>query len=452
MQFFRGLGLVLLCWTSLGGAAASAAPAASTAMAAPQLAPKTPIAGPAGDPASAISSNAQVPIKPVPAAVAVSQDPRPTLAPGTFIATMKAAWTYKQIAEAGGWPTLPSDVVLKSGDRSPLVTVLRQRLSMEGDLPAEKASGETFDPELVAAVKRFQGRHGLPESGAVRTKTIEALNVPALTRHRQLAASAQRLMGSSFAFGPRYVVVNIPSATVEAVADGQVVRRYVAVVGKVDRQSPRVETRITAVNLNPTWTVPVSLIKKDIIPHVRKDPSYLAKMKIRILDGKGQEIDQQTLDWATQNAVNYTLRQDPGATNSLGQIRIDMPNKDAVYMHDTPSKRLFAQDTRFHSSGCVRVADVVSFAEWLLRGTSSPTGAWTRPDIEAAITTTKRHDIRLEKPIPVAWVYLTGYATADGIAHFRKDVYGLDEPKTEPVPDAQVLDVPITSSIAPKRS
>jgi murein L,D-transpeptidase YcbB/YkuD len=175
-------------------------------------------------------------------------------------------------------------------------------------------------------------------------------------------------------------------------------------------------------------------------------------MKIRILDGKGQEIDPQTLDWSTQNAVNYTLRQDPGAINSLGQIRIDMPNKEAVYMHDTPSKRLFAQDTRFHSSGCVRVADVASFAEWLLRGTSAPTGAWTRPGIEAAIATTTRQDIRLEKPVPVTWVYLTGYATADGAAHFRKDVYGLDEPKSEPIPDAQVLDVPVTSSIGPKRS
>jgi L,D-transpeptidase YcbB len=231
-----------------------------------------------------------------------------------------------------------------------------------------------------------------------------------------------------------------------------VARRYVAVVGKIDRPSPRVETRITAVNLNPTWTVPVSLIKKDIIPHVRKDPSYLTKMKIRILDGKGQEVDPQTLDWSTQNAVNYILRQDPGTSNSLGQIRIDMPNREAVYMHDTPSKRLFAQDARFHSSGCVRVADVVSFAEWLLRGAPAPTGAWTRPDLEAAITTTARQDIRLDKPVPVAWVYLTGYATQDGVVHFRKDVYGLDEPKADPLPDAQVLDVPATSSITPKRS
>jgi murein L,D-transpeptidase YcbB/YkuD len=198
--------------------------------------------------------------------------------------------------------------------------------------------------------------------------------------------------------------------------------------------------------------VPVSLIRKDIIPHVRKDPAYLAKMKIRIFDGKGQEVDPQTLDWSTDRAVNYTLRQDPGEINSLGQIRIDMPNKHAVYMHDTPKKRLFAQDIRFHSSGCVRVADVGSFVEWLLRGTAGPKGPWTRPDIDAAIATAARQDIRLDRPVPVAWVYLTGYATPDGTVHFRNDVYGLDAPRIDPAPDMEAIDVPMTSSIGPKRS
>jgi len=381
----------------------------------------------------------------------ISQDTRPTLDASTFINTMRAAWTYKRIAEAGGWPSLPDGTVMKAGDKGPLVPLLRQRLVVEGDLPPEFASSTTFDTALASAVKRFQARHGLPESGAVRARTLEALNVSAATRHRQLTASAQRLASSTFSFGDRYVVVNIPSAAVEAVEQGQVVRRYVAIVGKADRPSPSVETRVTAVNLNPTWTVPVSLIKKDIIPHVRKDPDYLQKMKIRILDAKGQEVDPKAIDWSTQNAVNYTLRQDPGAINSLGQIRIDMPNKHAVYMHDTPKKQLFAQDIRFHSSGCVRVADVGDFAEWLLRGTNGPSGSWTKSGIDAAIASTARQDIRLDKPVPVAWVYLTGYATADGSVHFRNDVYGLDMPKIESVPESETVDVPATASIKPKR-
>lgn len=364
---------------------------------------------------------------------------------------MRAAWTYKRIAEAGGWPSLPAGTVLKVGDKGPLVAILRQRLAMEGDLPASPNASAVFDQDLTGAVRRFQARHGLPESGAVRARTLEALNTPALTRHRQLTASAQRLAGSTFSFGERYVVVNIPSAAVEAVEGGQVARRYVAIVGKADRPSPAVETRVTAVNLNPTWTVPVSLIKKDIIPHVRKDPAYLEKMKIRIFDAKGQEVDSKTLDWSTERAVNYTLRQDPGAANSLGQIRIDMPNRHAVYMHDTPKKQLFAQDARFHSSGCVRVAEVGDFAEWLLRGTKAQSGAWTRSGIDAAIAGASRQDIRLDKPVPVAWVYLTGYATADGTVHFRDDVYGLDVPKNDPAPEPQMVDVPATSSTKPKR-
>ncbi|MFL5159406.1 MAG: murein L,D-transpeptidase [Microvirga sp.] len=383
--------------------------------------------------------------------VSISQDPRPTLDASTFINTMRAAWTYKRIAETGGWPSLPAGTVLKTGDKGPLVEILRQRLASEGDLSADLGTGTSFDAELANAVRRFQARHGLPESGAVRARTLEALNVPALTRHRQLTASAQRLAGSTFSFGERYVVVNIPSTAVEAVERGQVARRFVAIAGKVDRPSPVVETRVTAVNLNPTWTVPVSLIKKDIIPHVRKDPGYLEKMKIRILDAKGQEVDPKTLDWSTQNAVNYTLRQDPGAINSLGQIRIDMPNKHAVYMHDTPKKQLFAQDARFHSSGCVRVADVADFAEWLLRGTNGQGGPWTREGIDTAIASATRQDIRLDKPLPVAWVYLTGYATADGAVHFRDDVYGLDTPRGDPLSEPQVVDVPATASIKPKR-
>ena len=451
------LGWALLSSFTLWSAPGTAAPAEPAAAGKPAQAMPGPAAAPTAAPAvrqkaAASEQPKQEQVVPAPAPmVSISQDSRPTLDAATFINTMRAAWTYKRLAEAGGWPSLPAGTILKSGDKGPLVTILRQRLALEGDLSADATANALFDAELAAAVKRFQARHGLPESGAVRARTVDAINVPALTRHRQLTASAQRLAGSTFTFGDRYVVVNIPSAAVEAVERGEVARRYVAIVGKADRPSPTVETRVTAVNLNPTWTVPVSLIKKDIIPHVRKDPTYLSKMKIRILDAKGQEVDPKSLDWSTEKAVNYTLRQDPGTINSLGQIRIDMPNKHAVYMHDTPKKQLFAQDARFHSSGCVRVADVGDFAEWLLRSANGSSAAWTRDGIDAAIASSARQDIRLEKPVPVAWVYLTGYATADGAVHFRDDVYGLDAPKSDVAPEPQVVDIPATASIKPKR-
>jgi L,D-transpeptidase YcbB len=382
----------------------------------------------------------------------VSTDPRPTLDPGTFVNTMRAAERYHAIASAGGWGTLPKGAPLKLGDKGQLVAKLKERLQATNDLARDSLAGDAFDAAVLASVKRFQGRHGLPETGLVGPRTIDALNVPADMRARQLSGSAQRLAGTRFPFGERYVVVNIPAATVEAVEKGQVARRYVAVVGKKDRPSPTVMARIQSINFNPTWTVPVSLIKKDIIPHVRKDPGYLAKVKIRILDGHGRELDPATIDWATEKAADYTLRQDAGTANSLGQIRIDMPNRHAVYMHDTPTKKLFARDDRFHSSGCVRVGNVKELAAWLLEGTPGPgaAAAWSPPEIEAAIAGAKRQDVALRKPVPVAFVYMTGFATPDGTVHFRDDVYGLDAEPAPPQPSPTIEDL-ITSSIG-KRS
>ncbi|SEP40000.1 Putative peptidoglycan binding domain-containing protein [Methylobacterium sp. ap11] len=362
----------------------------------------------------------------------MSQDTTPTLTPATFLDTLRAAERYQGLVEAGGWPSLPADLAVKPGERNPAIPLLRRHLVMTEDLAPGGPEGDQLDPGLVAALKRYQARHNLPETGLLGRQTLAALNVPASVRQRQLAASANRLIGSSFPFGERYVAVNIPSAAVEAVDHGSVARRYVAVVGKPERASPSVETKITNINFNPTWTVPVSLIKKDIIPHMRKDPGYLAKMHIRMLDGQGQEVQPTAVDWSTERAVNYTLRQDPGFDNSLGQVRIDMPNRHAVYMHDTPSKGLFSRDVRFHSSGCVRVADVKALVGWLLEGTPGPNGpgsTWGPMEIETGIATGERRDIKLAKPIPVTFVYLTGYATPDGRVHFRDDVYGLDTGK-----------------------
>ena len=365
----------------------------------------------------------------------VSTDPNPTLTSRTFLDTLRAAERYAAFAEAGGWERLPEDLArLKPGERHPAIPALRHHLTLTGDLPADAPPNDRLDPPLVAAIAAFQARHGLPDSGVLGRLTINALNVPAAVRQRQLAASAARLMGSKFPFGERYVVVNIPSAAVEAVENGAVARRYVAVVGSPDKATPPVETRITDINFNPTWTVPASVVKNEIIPQMRRNPGYLAKNHIRILSPSG-EVDPTRIDWAGEKAVNYTLRQDPGFDNSLGQVRIDMPNRFAVYMHDTPAKSLFAASVRFHSHGCVRVGQVKELVGWLLQGTDGPNGpgtSWGPIEIETGIADGERRDIKLAKPIPVTFVYLTGYATPDGKAHFRDDIYNLDTPAAEP--------------------
>jgi L,D-transpeptidase YcbB len=384
---------------------------------------------PAAAPVPAESAAAPKPKKIAPPAppreTALSDDPQPTLRPDTFFATAKASERYSAIVDAGGWPT--DIVAVGPGAKGPAVAKLRKRLAIEGYLDAAQASSLAWDANLTAALKRFQSHMGLRQSGVVSGATLKALNVPAKERFNELASSANRLAGQNFSFDVRYVVVNLPSTSVETVENGRVVRRYVAIVGDPEHPSPEIAAQIQVINLNPTWTVPSSIIKKEIIPRMQRDPGYLTRAKIRILDGSGQEINPRSINWNTERAANYTLRQDSGAGNSLGSIRIGMPNNLAVYMHDTPSKGLFGADYRFLSHGCVRVQGVYDYAAWLLQGTpGGPGGAWDRPALEAKIKEGAPYDIKLAKAVPVIWVYLTGWSNGDGPAEFRDDVYGVD--------------------------
>ena len=359
-----------------------------------------------------------------PRETALSEDPEPTLQPDTFFATAKASERYSAIVDAGGWPT--DIVAVAPGAKGPSVERLRKRLLIEGYLDAKEASGLAWNKELTAAVKRFQAHMGLRQTGIVSGATLKAINVPAKERFNELASSADRLAGLNFSFEDRYVAVNLPSTSVEAVESGRVVHRYVAIVGDPEHPSPEISAHIQVVNLNPTWTVPTSIIKKEIIPRMQRDPGYLARAKIRILDGSGKEINPKSVNWSTERAANYTLRQDSGAGNSLGSIRIGMPNKLAVYMHDTPSKGLFGADYRFLSHGCVRVQGVYDLAAWLLEGTAGPAGGWDKAALMAKIKEGGAYDIKLVRAVPVIWVYLTGWSNGDGPANFRNDVYNVD--------------------------
>jgi murein L,D-transpeptidase YcbB/YkuD len=360
----------------------------------------------------------------------ISASPVPTLDEGTAQRMAAAMLTYSGLEVRGGWPTLPASAAkLAAGARGADVALLRQRLAMTEDLSADHISGDVFDDAVAAAVRHFQARHGLPETGSVGPVTLAALNVPVGKRLHQLAASIDRLAAMDVTFGARYVVVNLPSTVAEAVEGDHVVRRYVVVVGKTDRPSPTLATMITTVNLNPTWTVPLSIAKKDIITKMRKDPGYLARMHIRPLDAQGNAIDAKTIDWNSDRSPNFTLRQDSGTWNALGAVRIDMPNPYSVYMHDTNHKNFFSSDYRFESSGCTRVAEVRDLATWLL----ADNPGWGRREIDAGIDKGQRVDIRLTHKVPVAWTYLTGWATRDGIIHFRDDIYGLDDKPAQPL-------------------
>ena len=355
------------------------------------------------------------------AALAISA--YPTFDEGTYKQIKEALLSYSAIEVRGGWPALPTDAKLAPGVSGPNVSLLRRRIVLTGDTLAEHGAGEIYDGAVVAGVKHFQLRHGLDPTGSVDAQTMRALNVPVSVRIKQLEASLNRLLAFDFTFAERYVVVNIPAAYAEAVAGNKVERRYRVIVGKTDKPSPTLSAYISAVDLNPTWTVPLSITKNEIFARLRRDPTYLSRMHMRVLGGHGEEIDPRSIDWASNRSPNFTVRQDSGIWNALGYLKIDMPNPYAVYMHDTDTRKLFERDYRFDSHGCTRVDNVRDLAAWILEDVHG----WNRAAIDAGIATGKKKVISLPHKIPVAWVYLTGWVMRDGTVEFRDDVYAHDK-------------------------
>ena len=346
----------------------------------------------------------------------------PTLGEGTVETTEQAAGKYEGIVARGGWPKVPPTDRLRLGNRHPSVVPLRKRLIIAGDLEPNAGATDIFDSYVEAAVRRFQARHGITIDGIVRKATFDRLNVPADVRLTQLKINVARLKTATAHLPQRYVMVNIPAAQVEAVENGVVDSRHIAIVGRPSRPSPDVNSKITEINFNPYWTVPVSIVRRDLIPLMQKDPKYLANEHIRIFDMHHKELTASQIDWNSNDAVNYMFKQDPGSFNSLGTLRIQFPSPDGVYMHDTPEKNLFGDDMRFDSSGCVRVQNVRQLVVWLLKDTPD----WSAQQINAAIKSGERIDAKLKKPVPVFWVYVTAWATPDGVVQFRDDIYNKD--------------------------
>ena len=282
----------------------------------------------------------------------------PTLSPANVPTTEAAIARYEQIVAAGGWPQVPQAERMRTGVRHAAVPPLRQRLKLAGDLDPAAVDNDVYDFYVEAAVKRFQARHGISADGRPGALTIKALNIPADQRLAQLKTNLARLRSFDTKGAPRFVVCNIPAAQLEAIENGSVMSRHIAVAGKPDRPSPELNSRIVEINFNPFWTVPVSIVRKDLIPKMQAEPDYLTRYGIRIFDPKNNELTPAQVNWFSEEAVNYRFKQDPGEKNSLGTIRINFPSAHGVYMHDTPYKNLFGDDVRFDSSGCMRIQNV----------------------------------------------------------------------------------------------
>jgi L,D-transpeptidase YcbB len=333
----------------------------------------------------------------------------------------QAIGEYSNIAAQGGWNTVPDTKKLQLGVSDPDVEALRRRLIITGDLSQSAGLSSEFDSYVDSAVKRFQARHGLPADGVLGKYSYAAMNISAQVRLGQLQTNLERLRPYTQNTPNRYVMVNIPAAQIEAVENGRVVQRHTAIVGKIDRQTPILNSAINEVIVNPYWNAPESIVRKDIIPLMRKDPTYLTKNNIRILGPSG-EIDPTTIDWSTEDAAKFRFRQDPGANNAMASVKINFPNTHATYMHDTPQQSLFNKLMRFDSSGCVRVQNVRDLVTWLIRDTPG----WNRQRFEQTIKSGESTPVQIAQPVPVYFSYISAWSTGDHVTHFRDDIYALD--------------------------
>lgn len=347
----------------------------------------------------------------------------PVLNPQAPATIQQAVGQYQSIVANGGWPQVPQTAKpLQLGAVDSSVQALRQRLIISGDLPRDAGISSSFDSYVDGAVKRFQARHGLPADGVMGEYSMKAINVSADIRLNQLNTNLVRVQAMSGDLGRRYVMVNIPAAYVEAVEESYVATRHTAVVGRISRPTHLVNSKIYEVILNPYWTAPRSIVEKDIVPLMRKDPTYLEKNNIRLIDGKGNEVSPSTVDWNADKAPNFMFRQDPGKINAMASTKINFYNQNGEYMHDTPSQGLFNKLMRFESSGCVRVQNVRDLVVWLLKDTPS----WDRQQVERVIAGRQNNPIKLTQEVPVYFVYITAWSAKDGVVQFRDDIYEKD--------------------------
>jgi L,D-transpeptidase YcbB len=364
-------------------------------------------------------------------------------------AVLAAIERYEKIVANDGWPLVPTGKMLRAGDDDPRVSILRKRLRISGDMPADASYyyAETFDAELEAAVKRFQRRQGLRPTGRIEQSVFPVLNVTAEQRLAQLKLNYERLRALMSGVEERYVLVNIPAFQLEAVDKYEVQLRYRVIVGRPERQTPEVRATIKALNFFPYWRVPESIATLDLIPRLQKEPQYLAEEGIRVYDGvNGPEVDPQTIDWSSPKTANYKFKQDPGEKNALGLLRLDMSNQFGVYMHDTPMKKLFDQLSRPFSAGCVRVQNVFDLADWIAHYEPG----WEQPgQVGRTIAAGQPIELKLTRPVPVYFAYITAWVEpSNGQVEFRQDIYGRDGAAMQMVYQRDTDDAPPETAAA----
>lgn len=341
----------------------------------------------------------------------------------------------RQLADDGEWPDIARGASLHPGDEDARVPAIRQGLIALDDHPPAKPdskNAEIYDETLAAAVRQFQARHGLKQDAVVGRQTIAALNVTPEARVNQLRANMERWRWLPQSFGEEYIIVNIAAFSMDVISGSDRVMHKRVIVGQTYRRTPVFTGRMTYLVLNPSWEVPYRLAVRDKLPEIVNDPEYLSRLGFAVLQGWGAEerrVDPGAVDWQSLSASDfpYRLRQAPGPENALGRVKFMFPNKHNVYLHDTPTRGLFAEEARAFSSGCIRVENPIELAEWLLGGPNRP-AVMTSREIQGILDGGKETTVRLGEAVPVHLLYWTAWVEADGTIHYRHDIYGRDEP------------------------
>ena len=348
----------------------------------------------------------------------------------------------RAIADAGGWPVIPPGV-LKPGMQSPAVATLGVRLLQEGALV--KAGGDVFDEPLEQAVRGFQRRHGLEETGIVDADTRAELNVSAAARVEQVRLNLERWRWLPQDLGRRRIIVNIAAQELQVIEDDEVVLGMRVVVGKDYKRTPIFSDTVRYIVLNPYWGVPQSIATEEMLPRIQKDSTYLERFGIHVYPTgpSAAEIDPSTVDWSklTAEQFPYRLRQEPGRLNALGRIKFLFPNRYDVYLHDTPSRSLFERAQRDFSHGCIRVEQPIELAAYLMKKSR-----WDRDAIEEALDEGTEQTLYPPRPIPIHLLYWTAWADEDGTIEFRTDINAVDRPL------AVALNTPLAPSIDIKKN
>jgi murein L,D-transpeptidase YcbB/YkuD len=339
-----------------------------------------------------------------------------------FYLNLKSALAeYRVLAAAGGWPSVPAGPTLAPGMSDARVPALRARLDVTRDLDAVAigAKDDVYDDATVEGVRRFQARHGLEQDGTIGPATLAALNVSVEARIEQMRVNLERARWVLGDLGDDFLVVNIAGFRLYVVRNDEIVWTTRVQVGQPYRRTPVFVATLSYLVFNPTWTVPPTILRRDILPAVRNDVGYLASRNIDVIDDSGMVVDPTTIDWSG-STFPYQFVQRPGPNNALGRVKFMFPNEHFVYLHDTPSRDLFDRESRAFSSGCIRVEDPLELARLLLRRD------WDQDRIDGILAAGRTQTVTLDDPITLLLLYWTAEVDAEQRVVFHADVYARD--------------------------